>query len=100
MWTLLMGAGTRACLPEDLPLTAIDSQYAARLIAAAWLLGEEPGAVTGQWSIVAELPEITPAYEAFAALSAGVQRDRVAALREAELACDGRDRLALLTGAG
>jgi hypothetical protein len=34
------------------------------------------------------------------ALPAEEQRDRVAAFREAELACDNRDRLAILTGPG
>jgi hypothetical protein len=39
-----------------------------------------------------------PAYEALLALPPDEQRARVAALREAELECSGRDRMQILIG--
>jgi hypothetical protein len=95
LWTLLMGAGTLEC--DLLDPGRYEGNNAARLVAAAWLLEEEPAAVAGDdWRWVADLPATGTAYEALLALPAGEQRARVAALREAELACDGGNRLALL----
>jgi hypothetical protein len=96
-WNLLNGAGTPLC--DNVATGAQANRHAAaRLIAAAWLLGEQPQAAAGEWSWVSELPETASAYQTFAALPADEQRVRVAALREAELACAGRDVLDILVG--
>jgi hypothetical protein len=98
--TLLMGAGTLACANFPQPTIELgDGQVAARLVAAAWLLEEEPrAAAPDDWRWVADLPVTAAAYKALLALPADQQRTRVAELREAELACDGRDRVEILTG--
>jgi hypothetical protein len=96
-WLLLMGAGTPMCE------LATDNDIAGRLVAAAWLLEEEPLASAALMDVWGELPPITvtrPAYEALLALPPDEQRARVAALREAELECTGGDRLELLIGDG
>lgn len=72
----------------------------ARVVAAAWLLDREPPAPEDPLDPVLTRSQTVPAYRALLALPAQEQRDRVAALREAELACDNRDRLDILTGPG
>lgn len=71
------------------------------MVAAAWLLGEEP---PSSWSgDLGGLPAASgtrPAYEELLALPDDEQRARVVALREAELACDDSDRLDILVGDG
>jgi hypothetical protein len=97
LWTLLLGAGTPVC-PDV--LGAYGPRYsAARLVAAAWLPEEEPPPPADPDD--PGLPDVTmtsSAYEALLAVRADEQRARVAALRQAELACDGGDRLDILTG--
>ena len=101
-WFLLMGAGTRWCDNAPPWPSAERTRYdAARLVAAAWLLDREPLAPTDRPEVWGDLPPISmtlPAYEALRALPADEQRARVAALRASEIACDGRDRLGILTG--
>ncbi|MGH9212506.1 MAG: hypothetical protein ACRD2C_17800 [Acidimicrobiales bacterium] len=101
LWTLLMGAGTLIC-PDTPPAAATSGRYTtARLIAAAWLLEEEPlapSAVDDYWGWLPPTSVTGPAYEALLALPADEQRARVAALRQAELDCDDGDRLDILVG--
>lgn len=103
---LLMGAGTPACAnAAGLSVPELQRYHTARVVAAAWLLDEEPAGVR-----LAEPDPGIPwlpsqaasqaAYEKLRALPAAEQRARVASLREAELACDERDRLGILTGSG
>jgi hypothetical protein len=104
MWSLLLGAGTTPCgnAPPG-PSRERLRHDTARLVAAAWLLDEEPLPPThlpDWWGWLPDQTVTLPAYEALRALPAEAQRARVAALREAELACDQRDRLDLLTGPG
>jgi len=100
LWILLDGAGTPRCNsfdPSNFDLG--EGQYVARLVAAAWLVGEPPSAAPAEdWSSLAELPATRPTYEALLALPEDEQRARVAALRAAELACDDTDRLEILSG--
>jgi hypothetical protein len=104
MWSLLMGAGTQPCDNAPPGPSQERSRYeTARLVAAAWLLDEEPLPPThlpNWWGGLPERSLTLPAYQALRALPAAEQRARVAALREAELACDRRDRLDILTGPG
>jgi hypothetical protein len=99
-WLLLMGAGAPWC---ETALGSMDFERytAARLVAAAWLLEEEPLAPPALLDVWGELPPTTvtrPAYEALLALPAVEQRARVAALREAELECGRGDRMEILIG--
>jgi hypothetical protein len=99
-WDLLLGAGTPGCANTSAPGTPGRRQYdIARFVAAAWLLDQEPPAPAdpGDPGLLPR-SETLPVYQALRQLPAPEQRARVAELREAELACDGRDRLALLTG--
>lgn len=101
----MMGAGTLECtsLPQGAAVTLefLDRRFAARLVAAAWLLEEEPQAAPAEdWGSAADLPVTGPGYEALLALPDDEQRVRVAALRAAELACDGSDLMEILTGDG
>jgi hypothetical protein len=99
-WDLLLGAGTPACANAPAPGTAGRRQYdVARFVAAAWLLDQEPPAPADPSDPgLLQRSETLPVYRALRALPADQQRARVAELREAELACDGRNRLDLLTG--
>jgi hypothetical protein len=99
-WDLLGGAGTPGCANAPAPGTPGRRQHdIARFVAAAWLLGQEPPAPADP-NDPGLLPrsETLPVYRALRGLPPAEQRARVAELREAELACDGRDRLQLLTG--
>jgi hypothetical protein len=99
LWTLLMGAGTLPC--PDAQRAAGPRYHAARLVAAAWLLEEEPPAPTDPDDPALASTSVTgPAYETLLSAPAGEQRARVAALREAELACAPGDRLDILVGSG
>lgn len=99
LWTLLMGAGTRACgVVEDGGWQEYD---AARLVAAAWVRGVEPPAPADGDGHLNWLPPTSvthPAYDALLALPETEQQARVAELREAELGCEPGDRLGLLVG--
>jgi hypothetical protein len=97
--TLLMGAGTLPCPDVG---GAFGPRYnAARLIAAAWLLDEQPGEPDDPDDPAQPDATLTgPAYDALLALPPDEQRARVAALREAELTCASGDRLDLLVGDG
>jgi hypothetical protein len=100
LWTLLMGAGTPACPNASFGSLAEIARYnAARVVAAAWLLEQQPHPPSDPNDPA--LPDATvtgAAYETLLALPGGEQRARVTALREAELACDGQDRLDILVG--
>jgi hypothetical protein len=66
---------------------------------AAWLLDQEPPAPADPSDpVLLQQSETLPAYQALRELPPAEQRTRVAELRQAELACDSRDRLDLLTG--
>jgi hypothetical protein len=98
LWTLLNGAGTTSCPSAadkigDKSPEAGQRYAAARLAAAAWLLDRDPP------SSPRDGPEVGLARQALSALRAlpaEEQRARVAALREAELACSTGDNLSLL----
>jgi hypothetical protein len=114
MWVLLAGAGTPGCANAPAFGTAEGRRYEiARIVAAAWLFDREPPAAVPLRPSTQEVgspdpsdpallrPNVTrPAYQALRELPPAEQRTRVAALRAAELACDGRDRLEILTGSG
>lgn len=99
-WMLLMGAGTLSCdNAPPWPSPARTRYDAARLVAAAWLLDEPPLSPTDRPEVWGWLPDralTLPAYQALRGLPAAEQRKRVADLREAELACDSRDRMRIL----
>lgn len=97
-WFLLMGAGTLAC--DDAAQGPDSARYfTARVVAAAWLLGEEPpSSWSGDLGALPSASGTRPAYQDLLALPDDEQRARVAALREAELACDDSDRLDILVG--
>jgi hypothetical protein len=99
-WELLLGAGTPACANAPPVGTAERRRYdLARLVAAAWLLGQEPPAPADPSDPALLQPSETVAvYRALRELPPDEQRARVAELRQAELACRGGDRLDLLTG--
>jgi hypothetical protein len=99
-WELLLGAGTPACANAPPVGTAERRRYdLARLVAAAWLLGQEPPAPADPSDPALLQPsETLPVYRALRELPPDEQRARVAELRQAELACHGGDRLDLLTG--
>lgn len=95
---LLVGAGTPGCANAATTPAEFTRYEIARVVAAAWLLDQEPPAPDDPLDPVLDRTETLPVYRALRALPAEEQRARVAALREAELACDGRDRLEILTG--
>jgi hypothetical protein len=99
-WELLLGAGTPGCANAPAPGTAQRRRYdAARLVAAAWLLDREPPPPAfPDDPFLLRQDETVPVYQALLELPRAEQRDRVAALRAAELACDGSDRLEILVG--
>ncbi|HEY8475138.1 MAG TPA: hypothetical protein VIL37_21305 [Natronosporangium sp.] len=99
-WELLLGAGTPGCPNAPAIGTADRRRYdTARLVTAAWLLGQEPPEPADPADpYLLRRRETVPVYRALLALPPAEQRARVAALRAAELACDGRDRLGLLVG--
>ncbi|MFC7404348.1 hypothetical protein [Georgenia alba] len=100
-WTLLMGAGTLAC--PDVAPTEWERYATARVVAAAWLLGERPYAPESLDEDLGWVPPASvthPVYDALRSLPRDEQRTRVAALREAELGCAEGDRLGLLLGDG
>jgi hypothetical protein len=100
--SLLIGAGTQPC--ENAVISWGPVYDTARLVAAAWLLDEEPPSPSSLdpnwWGWLPDRTQTLSAYQRLRALPAAEQRARVAALREAELACDGRDRLGILIGPG
>jgi hypothetical protein len=96
LWQLLDGAGTPWCGNLDFATETESARYVlARLVAAAWLIGNLP-ANPPLPPDVGTTPE--QALDTLLGLPAEEQRARVAALREAELSCTGGDRLDLLTG--
>jgi hypothetical protein len=99
-WDLLGGAGTPACASASAPGTQGRRQDdIARFVAAAWLLDQEPPAPADPNDPgLLQRSETLPVYQALRELPPAEQRARVAELREAELACDRRDRLELLIG--
>jgi hypothetical protein len=103
LWNLLLGAGTLPC-PNAAPWPSAERQRheTARLVAAAWLLDEEPQGLSQAWWGWLPGPEVTAsALATLRALPPAEQRARVAELRAAELTCDRddrRDRLAILLG--
>jgi hypothetical protein len=113
LWTVLDGAGTGFCFPPSPSAwepSELDRRISARVVAAGWLLGKLPPA-PDQATLDSLPPEDRIREQATSALTvrtlaalrrlrAGEQRARVAALRQAELACDGRDLIDILTGPG
>jgi hypothetical protein len=99
-WELLFGAGTPFCANAPAVSTAERRRYEiARLVAAAWLLDQEPPAPADPSDPgLLQRSETLPGYQALRELPPDEQRTRVAELRQAELACDSSDRLDLLTG--
>jgi hypothetical protein len=112
LWRLLDGAGTRFCRsPSRAPSQSaidrgeFDRYISARAVAAAWLLG---GTLSAPEQTTAPPDPRDQAIWALAvrtlatlrSLPADQQRARVAALRQSELACDGRDLIDVLTGLG
>jgi hypothetical protein len=101
VWTLLLGAGTPACWDT---LGAIDdvARYdAARIVTAAWLLETRPrppSDLDGYWGWVPPTTVTGPIYEALRDMPEEEQQARVAAYREAELACTAGDRVEMLIG--
>jgi hypothetical protein len=93
LWDLLDGAGTLPCnnvKPSDEP-----REDAARRAVAGWLIGKSPTrAYNGSLDMAIK------AYDTLRDLPAAEQHARVAALRRAALACDGRDLLEILVGKG
>jgi hypothetical protein len=87
----LDGAGTRECPDDFADVGRLTRDRAARLAASAWLQDQPPRA--GEEHVLAEA---TQAYDTLRGRPAAEQRDRVAALRRAALACDGRDLLGIL----
>jgi len=101
LWTLLMGAGTLTCPNPPGGGLAVARYNAARIVAAAWLLEQEPPAPSDPNDpALPDATTIRAAYETLLAFPADEQRARVAALRESELACDERDRLNILVDDG
>jgi len=99
LWSLLDGAGTTPCPDLVGQPGSVDVRYRnARLVAAAWLIGQTPPVSPGQKQ--ADLAPTLNVLQTLRSLPADRQRDRVAALREAELTCTGGDRLEILTGPG
>ncbi|MDQ7908320.1 hypothetical protein RB614_27715 [Phytohabitans sp. ZYX-F-186] len=97
-WELLLGAGTPSCADPP-PGTPERRRYdLARLVAAAWLLDQDPPPADPGDPALASRTESLAAYQALRRLPPDQQRTRVAQLRRAELACDSGDRLDLLTG--
>lgn len=101
LWDLLAGAGTRPCVDvNQAQLEQLARHFRARLVAAAWLIGQPPPAdPDGNKDRPAD-HETLQAWETLRGLPATEQRARVAALRRSELACDGRDLLDILVGQG
>jgi hypothetical protein len=98
-WDLLLGAGTPDCANANASAPGRRRYDIARFVAAAWLLDQEPPAPADPSDPgLLQQSETLPVYQALRELPPAEQRARVAELREAELACDGRDRLDLLTG--
>ena len=99
-WDLLGGAGTPGCADAPAFGTTERRRYdVARFVAAAWLLDQAPPApVDPSDPGLLRRSETLPVYQALRRLPPAEQRTRVAELRRAELACDSRDRLDLLTG--
>jgi hypothetical protein len=104
LWSLLIGAGTQPCDNAPPGPSQERTRYdTARLVAAAWLLDAAPLSPThlpDWWGGLPDQTQTLPAYDALRRLPADAQRARVAALRQAELACDYRDRLEILIGPG
>ncbi|MFC7548749.1 hypothetical protein [Plantactinospora sp. GCM10030261] len=90
-WRLLGGAGTRPCTYIIGKPAAARSHHIARFAAAAWLIGGPPP--SGEHRDAA-----LRAWEKLQSLPATEQRTRVAALREAALACDEVNLLDILVG--
>jgi hypothetical protein len=97
-WTLLAGAGTTGCANAPAFGTPERRRYeTARIVAAAWLLDQEPPAPANPDNpALPRRDETLPAYQALRAWPPDEQRARVAALREAELTCPDTDRLDIL----
>jgi hypothetical protein len=96
LWQLLDGAGTQWCANLDFATETGFARYVmARLVAAAWLIGDLP-ANPPLPPDVGTTPE--QALDKLRGLPAEEQRARVAALRDAELSCTGGDRLDMLIG--
>jgi len=91
---LLAGAGTRSCVRESY---SDARERAARTVAAAWAAGEFKPLRPNYYDAAQVDPLAESAWRTFSALPAGVQRDRIVALRAAAASCTG-DLLTILTG--
>ncbi|WP_431878284.1 hypothetical protein [Micromonospora marina] len=90
-WRLLDGAGTRPCAYTLGNPDAARANRVARLAAAAWLTDGAPPAGPDRDAAL-------QTWQALGALPAAEQRDRVAALRKAALACTEVNLLDILAG--
>jgi hypothetical protein len=99
VWHLLTGAGVGMCVDMVFRAGAYSDGYlAARYAAAAWLMGQPlpSDLISFGGPDVGRLAE--ELRRTLSSLPADEQRDRVAALRQAELSCAPGDRAALLRG--
>ncbi|MEU8327363.1 hypothetical protein [Micromonospora sp. NPDC048839] len=87
--SLLEAAWQQECADQSVQ----GDEYRARIVAAAWLTGRPP-APTG-WD-PAEVERLVSAYQALVSLPEAEQRRRMAAAREAALACQGDGLVAVL----
>jgi len=97
-WMLLAGAGSRPCPGPGTGALAdqVMRHYSARLAVAAWLLAAAPTVLADEpW---ADRDLANDALSRLRTYPPDEQAARVADLRAAELACEGRDRLDILTG--
>jgi hypothetical protein len=101
VWYLLAGAGAGMCANQFLEGSDVDGRYfAARFAVAAWLMGEDLPPdfrlPIGDYNLIRR--RASEILDALLALPADVQRDRVLALRDAELTCSPGDRTTILIG--
>ncbi|MEO6087155.1 MAG: hypothetical protein ABIQ18_28985 [Umezawaea sp.] len=93
---LLAGAGTPSCL-DELGGRSRLPELTARTIAAAWFLGELKPLKGNIWVGGGIAQETGRAWATFRALPADEQRERIIALRQAGLTCQG-NQLDILVG--
>jgi hypothetical protein len=91
---VIAGAGTRACTESS--YTNVREQ-AARTVAGAWAAGELKPLTPHAYEAEEIDPLAASAWRTLSALPAGVQRDRIVAMRAAAMSCSA-ELLSVLTG--